>query len=400
MEHKLPLIIVGTESDNPFAIDIALLCGQTTDISDVVSLKVYANSEFCPRFISDEEDVHAVGDKLNGKTVAVISTASSVLSRNDLAFRNMLVARAAKDNGAKHVVLVEPDLFFSAQDRGPRQEHGQSDDPRDPQDFKKFDGQPFSSLMYAQMLAMAGVDSTITVHNHSASVQRLFSDIMPQGFLNLTPTQVYVDYLMHSDVSPNLHDGSGLLICAPDKGARAFSDTIARQLPEEMVGQLYLAKQRAGERKITSFIDPESPCQLSDIAGKDVVVFDDMVRTGTTIRECCRILKEAGAVRVVFFVTHFYPSQEGRENLNTPEIDEIITTNTLPPVLNRDMQGRLRRKLTVLKIGKWLAAHVLAHVEKQSVMMPGPLYAVDMSSKNPRYHLANEMDCGYIECLY
>ena len=399
MNSKAPLVIVSTESDNPFAIDMALVCGQATDISDIVSLKVFANTEFCPRFISDEDDVHEVGNKLIGKTVILISTTSSIITRNELAWRTLLVARAAKDNGAERVVLVEPDLFFSAQDRGPRAEHGQCDEPRDANDYKKFDGQPFTSLLYAQMLALAGIDATITVHNHSASVQRLFNSTMPDGFRNLIPTQVYVDYLMHSDVTPNLHSGNGLLICAPDKGARAFVDDIARNLPGDVVGQLYLAKQRSGERKITSFIDPASPCSLQDVAGKDVVVFDDMVRTGTTIRECCRILKEAGAMRVVFFVTHFYPSQEGRENLSTPEIDEIVTTNTLPPVLNRDMQGRLRRKLTVLKIGRWLAAHVLASLHDDSGFLAGPLYAVDMSSKNPRFHPTNELCFGFFDCL-
>ena len=78
----------------------------------------------------------------------------------------MLVARAAKDNGARKVVLVEPDLFFSAQDRGPRKEHGEMEFPRDEADYKKFDGQPFTSRFYAQALALAGsirlLRSTIT----------------------------------------------------------------------------------------------------------------------------------------------------------------------------------------------------------------------------------------------
>jgi len=398
MGDREPLIIVSTESDNPFAIDIALACGQHTDIADLVSLKVFANSEFCPRFISDEDDARNIGAKLSGTTVVIVSTTSSILSRSELAWRTVFLARAAKDNGAEHVVLVEPDLFYSAQDRGPRPEHGEVDFPRDAKDYKKFDGQPFSSRLYAQVLALAGIDSVLTVHNHSMSVQRLFSTTLSASFTNLIPTQVYVDYLIHSDVTPNLHSGQGLLICAPDKGARNFVQQIAAQLPREAVGQLYIAKQRLGERNVMSFVDPESPCTLQDIAGKDVVVFDDMVRTGNTIRECCRLLKEAGAARVVFFVTHFYPSQEGRENLNTPDIDEIVTTNTLPPVLNRDMQGRLRRKLTVLKIGKWVASHVLSYLEEDPAQISGPLYAVDMSSKNPRFVSTDGTAYGYIQC--
>ncbi|HOK53693.1 MAG TPA: phosphoribosyltransferase family protein [Armatimonadota bacterium] len=385
MSCNPPLLITGTESDNPFAIDIAVFCGQRIDISDVLSLKTYANSEFCPRFISDEKDMQHIGSKLTGSTIVVVSTASNILSRNELSWRNMLVARAAKDNGAERVVLVEPDLFYSAQDRGPRPEHGEVDFTRDISDYKKFDGQPFSSRFYAQSLALAGVDTVITVHNHSAAVRKLFSDIMPAGFFNLNPAEVFADYILNSDVTPSLHSGAGLLVCAPDKGARVFTSEVHKHIEKSNVDLLYIAKQRLGERSVESFIDPDSPCPYSGIKGRDVIVFDDMVRTGSTIRQCCKILKDAGANRVVFFVTHFYSSPEVRENLNTPDLDEIITTNTIPCILNRDMQGRLRRKMTVLKLEKWISRHVLQCMKQDCSHLTLPMYTVDMSSKNPRW---------------
>lgn len=391
-----PVLITGTESDNPFAIDIAVFCGQETDISDVLSLKTYANSEFCPRFISDEGDMREIGDKLQGQTVVIVSTISTFHSRNELAWRNMLIARAARDNGAARVVLVEPDLFFSAQDRGPRPEHGAVDFERTPKDYKKFDGQPFTSLLYAQSLQLAGIDTIITVHNHSVSVRRLFTEIMPGGFTNLNPAEIFADYIRNSDVAPSLHAGAGLLVCAPDKGAREYAEDVYRQLGGEAVDLLYIAKQRLGERSVSSFIDPASPCGLQGIAGKDVIVFDDMVRTGTTVKECCRLLKEAGADRVIFCVTHFYPSPEGREHLNTPDLDEIITTNTLPTVLNRDMQGRLRRKLTVLKLEKWVSRNVLQQLDIEANHLTAPLYTVDMSSKNPRWATRGRHIIGHL----
>lgn len=392
-----PLLIVGTESDNPFAIDIAVACGQSIDISDILSLKTFANSEFCPRFISDEENYDNIGYKLVGKHVTIVSTASNILTRNELAMRSLLIARAARDNGAERVVLVEPDLFFSAQDRGPRPEHGEVEFVRETQDYWKFDGQPFSSRLYAEMLHLAGVDSVITVHNHSTSVLKLFNAILPGGIMNLNPASIFSDYIRHSDVAPSLHSGEGLLICAPDKGARAFVASIHQALGMDHVGQLYIAKQRLGERNVTSFIDANSPSGLHEVAGKDVIVLDDMVRTGITIKECCRLLKEAGAKRVLFFVTHFYPSQEGRENLNTPDLDEIVTTNTLPAVLNRDMQGRLRRKLTVLKLEKWVACHIHATLGIPAPSSDAPLYTPDMSSKNPRWATQNLEPMGYFK---
>lgn len=118
------VVIVSNSSDNPFAIDVAYAMGQHEDISDVISMKHFMNTEFCPRFISDEDDMQNIGNSLEGKTVVIVSTGNLVTSRQELAMHNLIIARAAKENGAKRVVLVEPDLFFSAQDRGPRAELG------------------------------------------------------------------------------------------------------------------------------------------------------------------------------------------------------------------------------------------------------------------------------------
>ena len=194
------VIIVGNVSEDPFAIDVGHSFGQETDLSDIVSLKNFANGEFCPRFISDEHDLTRVGHQLEGATVVIVSVDSHNQSRQTLAQRNFLIARAAKDNGASKVILVEPDLFYSAQDRGPRPEHGNTAHPRDVKDHKKFDGQPFSSLLYAQLLKTAGVDAVITVHNHSRSVQEVFRATFGGDFANLTPSELYAHYLTTSDM--------------------------------------------------------------------------------------------------------------------------------------------------------------------------------------------------------
>ena len=110
-----------------------------------------------------------------------------------------------------------------------------------------------------------------------------------------------------------------------------------------------------------------------------------MVRTGNTMVECCRQLKEAGATRIIFVVTHFYSSAEVKENLNDASVDDIITTNTLPNILNRDMQGRLRRKMIILKIERWIAHTLKKEVFNIPVSENERLYALDISRKNPRW---------------
>lgn len=392
---KKSFVVVNSVADDPFAIDVARYLGETREIADVISLKVFANQEFCPRFISDEADTRAIGHGLDGQTVVIVSTCCGNESRNALAMRTFLVARAAKDNGAAEIVLVEPDLFYSAQDRGPRPEHGQVAFVRAVTDLKKFDGQPFSSLLYAQLLRTSGVDNVVTVHNHSISVQRLFSHEFGGRFHNLTPASLYCDYLIRHEISRQSSGTRGFLICAPDAGAAPFAEEVhglvsanlSRYLLKPELGLLLMQKTRSGERRVVISPSPDSPVRAADIRDRDVVVFDDMVRTGHTIMECCKVLKAAGARRVIFVVTHFHSSDEVKENLNHPAIDEIITTNTLPQILNRDMQGRLRKKMLVLKIEKWIAHFLLSDASfPEATASAGPLYAVDISSKNPRWH--------------
>ena len=65
-------------------------------------------------------------------------------------------------------------------------------------------------------------------------------------------------------------------------------------------------------------------------------------------------------------------------------VDEILTLNTLPTILNRDEQGRLRRKIVVLKIEHWLARN-LAEILGLPWQKKDGLYHMDMSSKNARF---------------
>lgn len=379
------VIVVGNVSEDPFAIDVGHSFGQLADISDLISLKNFANGEFCPRFISDEQDLSRIGEKLDGATVVIVSANSDRHGRQSLAMRNFLIARSAKDNGAEKVVLVEPDLFYSAQDRGPRPDHGRTAHPRDLKDFKKFDGQPFSSLLYAQLLKTAGVDAVVTVHNHSRSVQDLFHTTFGGDFHNLLPTELYVDYLKSSDFVDASQEGRNLVLCAPDKGAVEFVTRMHEGLGLRNAGVCIMTKERSGERKVEIKVAPDSPVNLEGLEGKDVVVFDDMVRTGSTIVNCCSVLRQARPRRVLFGVSHFYSSEEGRENMASPAIDEILTTNTLPTILNRDTQGRLRKKMVVIKIEKWIARFLMGYFGLPESAPRRDFYAIDMSSKNPRW---------------
>ncbi|GAM76599.1 ribose-phosphate pyrophosphokinase [Vibrio ishigakensis] len=379
------VVIVSNSSDNPFAIDVAYAMGQHEDISDVISMKHFMNTEFCPRFISDEDDMQNIGNSLEGKTVVIVSTGNLVTSRQELAMHNLIIARAAKENGAKRVVLVEPDLFFSAQDRGPRAELGDTCGERDVSDIKKFDGQPFTSKLYAEMLKLAGVDDVVTVHNHSVSVQKMFTDVFKGRFHNLIPYKIYAHYLLNSNILNYGSEGEGLVLCAPDKGARDFVKEMYNTLGLSKAKFIMLDKERTAERKVEITLHAESEDTFEGLENPSVVLFDDMVRTGSTVVKSCQFLQQLKPERMVFTVSHFYASTEGRERMSHPALGEILTLNTMPTILNRDEQGRLRKKMVVLKIEKFLAQELGKILNVPTPAAEANPYKIDMSSKNPRF---------------
>ncbi|MGR5120455.1 phosphoribosyltransferase family protein [Vibrio astriarenae] len=379
------VVIVSNSSDNPFAIDVAYAMGQHEDISDVISMKHFMNTEFCPRFISDEEDMDNIGNSLEGKTVVIVSTGNLVTSRQELAMHNFIIARAAKENGASRVVLVEPDLFFSAQDRGPRPELGDVDTDRSVSDIKKFDGQPFTAKLYAQMLKLSGVDDVITVHNHSLSVQKMFSDVFEGRFYNLIPYEIYAHYLLNSNILSYGEQGEGLVLCAPDKGARDFVKEMYNTLGLTKAKFIMLDKERTAERKVEITLHQESEDTFEGLDNPSIVLFDDMVRTGSTVVKSCQFLQKLKPANMVFTVSHFYASSEGRERMSNPALGEILTLNTMPTILNRDEQGRLRKKMVVLKIEKFLAQELCKILDIPQRSVEENPYKIDMSSKNPRF---------------
>ncbi|MCZ6532446.1 MAG: phosphoribosyltransferase family protein [SAR324 cluster bacterium] len=388
-------IIVSNWSDSSFALDVAHNFGQTTDISDLISLKIFANSEFCPRFLVDDSDLESIGCGLEGKRVYLISTTSSQFSRIELATRNFLIASAAKENGAERVVLVEPDLFFSAQDRGPHfLDHPQMTSP---EERKKFDGQPFSAQLYGEILRTSGVDQVVTVHNHKPAVlAQIYGNIFQDAeeklpFVNLDIAHIVANFIQRTvSVEKN---GANLGFVAPDHGAAEFVSRVREFTGLQQSVLVVLDKTRLGQRSV----EITSSDDLTELKGREVFILDDMVRTGGTIAGAIKFLAENRATRpenIFFYCTHSYISPEGRENLNSPHLTEFITTNTLPNVLNRDDQGRLRRKMVVLKIENWIA-DALTHcleggqlpTERYGALSVSPadqFYKLDYSSKNLR----------------
>ncbi len=394
-------IIVSNVSDASFALGVGYAHSQEIDISDIIALKTFINNEFCPRFLQDHVNEETLGYGLKGKSVYIVSTHSAYHSRDELAMRNYLIASAAKENGANFVALVEPDLFYSAQDRGPRTlDHPQVSDFSS---REKFVGQPCSAEIYSQLLKTSGVDSVMTVHNHKPDVMRkIYEKVYPGGnlrgipsFLNLDIAPLISNYILRSGLVRLWNYGENVGFVAPDDGAAEFVARVRELSGLNNSVIVTFRKTRHGQRDVT--LDLSDDVEL--LKGKDVFILDDMVRTGGTIAANISAIAESNRCRpanIFFYSTHATISPEARENLNSPYLNQFITSNTIPSVLNRDDQGRLRKKIVVLKIEKWIAnaiRHCLqeAHLPDEiyglnSVSQSDEFYEVDLSTKNPLHN--------------
>jgi len=395
-------LLVSNVSDASFALGVAHARSQRTDIADLISLKTFVNTEFCPRFLLDDVHEGNLGYGLQGKSVCIISTASPHHSRNELAMRNCLIAAAAKENGADFVSLVEPDLFYSAQDRGPRTlNHSQC---KDFSARKKFAGQPHSSELYARMLKGAGVDQVMTVHNHKPEVmqelyQKAFGSPVVSPFINLDVAPLVANYITNLGLVRLWNYGENVGFVAPDDGASDFVKRVRELTGLHKSSLVTMKKTRLGQRDVA--LDDTEDVRL--LKGKDVFILDDMVRTGGTIAANIKMLAETEAfrpARIFFYCTHTSLSPETRENLNSPHLNQFITTNTIPSVLNRDDQGRLRKKTVVLKLEKWIGHAISQCLEYKrepdtlynnvsGISDMDGFYETDISSKNPLHEKSN-----------
>lgn len=69
---------------------------------------------------------------------------------------------------------------------------------------------------------------------------------------------------------------------------------------------------------------------IGDVAGKDVILVDDMCDTAGTLTKAAELFIEKGANSVRAFCTHAVLSGPAYERINNSKLTELIVTDTIP----------------------------------------------------------------------
>jgi ribose-phosphate pyrophosphokinase len=111
-----------------------------------------------------------------------------------------------------------------------------------------------------------------------------------------------------------------LVVVSPDIGGIKMAHAYAQVLGTSLA---IVAKRR------TSPVDVESMTLIGEVAGKNVLMVDDLTETAGTLTAAASMLRERGAKKVYACVSHTILSDLGVERLRKSVIDELITTDTV-----------------------------------------------------------------------
>lgn len=305
-----PLIIPGTASRH--------LAGRVCDVLDVEmgGLDV--------RQFADGETFVKVTHNVRGRDVYAIQ--ASQTPTNDNLMELLLTLDALRRASADRVTAVIPYFGYA---RADRKDQGRV---------------ALSAKLVANIITRAGADRVLAVDLHSGQLQ---------GFFDIP-----VDHLQAGSVltryvrTKNLAE---MCVVSPDVGNVKLGRDYAGKLgiPLAIIDK---HRPKANVSEVRSIIG------ASNIAGRDVMIFDDMIDTAGTICNAAVALQAEGARDVYALATHGVFSGPALDRLANSPIKEVIVTNTI-----HHEPGKLPGKITVLDVAPLIAKAISRIHENTSI---------------------------------
>jgi ribose-phosphate pyrophosphokinase len=207
---------------------------------------------------------------------------------------------ALKDAGCGRLTAVLPHLCYARKDRRAR--------PRD----------PLPTRQVALLIEASGADAVLALDVHNPSAY--------QNAFRIRTEHLEARWLLVEHVAAQLADGP-VAVVSPDLGglkrADAFRSALAARLGRP-VGWGLVEKHRddAGLRG-TLF--------AGDVAGRDVVLVDDLLSSGETLRRAIAACVAHGARRVFAAVTHGLFNGSAASLLDEPGLAALVVTDSVTP---------------------------------------------------------------------
>lgn len=285
------LAIIPLESSRPIGEKVdAYIAGCRTQSEPGSSIhftnykkESYIIDAVCPRFGSGEakgilnesvrgKDVYLLVDVCNHNLSYTVCGQVNHMSPDDH-YQDLKRMIAAISGKARRITVIMPFLYESRQ-------------------HKRSSRESLDCALALQELTNMGVDNIITFDAHDPRVQNA---IPLKGFETVQPTYQFIKALL-ANVDDIHMNSESMMIISPDEGAMGRAIYFANVAGTD-VGTFYK------RRDYTKIVDGRNPIIAheflgSDVAGKDVVVIDDMISSGESMIDVATELKRRKANRI------------------------------------------------------------------------------------------------------
>ena len=178
------------------------------------------------------------------------------------------------------------------------------------QDQKHAGRTPITAKLVANLLERSGVDRVVAVDLHAAQVQGFFD--IPVDHLNSAP--VLGKWFRSMKLANHV-------FVSPDVGNVKRAQVYA----ELLNGELCFIDKRRRDGTIT-----EAKHVIGDVAGKNVLIVDDMITTAGTVTTACKVLREHGVKDIYIAATHAVFAPPAMQRLAECEFTKLAVTDTIP----------------------------------------------------------------------
>jgi len=250
----------------------------------------------------DGEKVIRVEDDVRGRDCFVVQSTCKPVDEHlvELLIYLDCLRRASADR----VTAVIPYFGYARQDR-------------------KDEGRvPITAKLVANLITTAGANRVLAIDLHAPQLQGFFD--IPVD--HLTGELVLSKYFRDKRISK-------LTVVSPDVGNMKIASSYASHLGGELA---IVHKRRVSSSKV------EAQEIIGEVAGRNVLMCDDIIATAGTVCSAAKLVKERGAEKIYVGATHGVLTEQALKQLGRAPIDEVVVTDTIPRREESKKLGNMR----------------------------------------------------------
>ena len=264
-------------------------------------LDIELSSALVERFSEGEIRIK-INDNVRGKDVFVVQPTCP--PPNDNLMELLIMIDALKRASAHRITAVIPFFGYARQDR--------KDQPR----------VPITAKLVANLITVAGSNRVLTMDLHAGQIQGFFD--IPVD--NLFAVGVFIDYILDLKLKD-------IVVVSPDVGSIKMARSYAKRLSAPLA---IIDKRRDSPEKT------EVMHILGEVEGKNAIIVDDMVATGSSLIEAVGALKRAKCKSIRAAISHGILSGPAIERLDKcKDLLELVISDTIP-LANHKKHSRIK----------------------------------------------------------